>query len=270
MSGFGLLRKLRPGDDRAFGATAEKLRRQGQAERAVEICREGLERYPEQLSARVTLGWALVDLTRYEEAKPEFEYVLRRAPDNLLAIRGMAHLHDHIETASALSIEQLGDWPPRQEDIDRAVADRPGTAPAEPVALAFEEPAWTEAPVVESAEAVVETAAELLEEAEALDALAAEAEAGAAGAVDSVEPLEPVKLDAASDVGLDAIATELTSADSPGETLDELDVSAVDVVLDDEPGGDHSTGDSSALHALEELLTRARSRQNQVSKDSAA
>ncbi|HUF48240.1 MAG TPA: hypothetical protein VMM93_10520 [Vicinamibacterales bacterium] len=274
MAGFGLLKKLRPsGDDRAFGATAEKLRRQGQATRAVEVCRTGLEKHSEQLSARVTLGWALIDLALYEEARPEFEYVLRRAPDNLQAIRGMAHLHDHIETSAALSAEFPGDWPPRSEDIARAVAgsdELPATDDAP--ALAFEEPTWSEPPVVDAAEVAVEAAAGLLDEAEALDELAAEAEAqaGAAG----VGPIEPVNLEADAEVSLDAIATELTSAGSDaGEAEPEavvLDEDLPAAGLDEAFGGESSEEDRGALHALEDLLVRSQVRREQTSKDSAA
>jgi tetratricopeptide (TPR) repeat protein len=78
----------------SFGAVAERLRRAGQFDQAVTVCREGLAEFPHHLSARVTLGWALIELGRHDEARTELEAVLKRAPDNLAAIRALADLHD--------------------------------------------------------------------------------------------------------------------------------------------------------------------------------
>jgi tetratricopeptide (TPR) repeat protein len=57
---------------------------------AVDVCRAGLGVHPTYLSARVTLGRALVELREYEPARQELEQVLRSAPENLAAIRGLA------------------------------------------------------------------------------------------------------------------------------------------------------------------------------------
>ena len=77
----------------SFSVIAERFRRAGQLDRAVALCREGLTAYPEHLSARVTLGCALLGLGHELEALHELQAVLKRAPDNLAAIRGMAELH---------------------------------------------------------------------------------------------------------------------------------------------------------------------------------
>jgi len=60
---------------------------------AVEVCRAGLAVHPSYLSARVTLGRALVELQQYEEARQELEHVLRSARENLAAIRGLADVY---------------------------------------------------------------------------------------------------------------------------------------------------------------------------------
>lgn len=73
--------------------TAESLRRAGNPAAAVDMCRDALIRFPGHLSARVTLGWALLDLGKLSDAQQEFETVRRQAPDNLAAIRGLAKLH---------------------------------------------------------------------------------------------------------------------------------------------------------------------------------
>ena len=77
----------------AFAQLAEEYRRAGQYQDAVQYCRNGLARHPGYLSARVTLGRALIELGILEEAAREFDLVLRSAPDNLAAIRGMAEIH---------------------------------------------------------------------------------------------------------------------------------------------------------------------------------
>jgi hypothetical protein len=78
----------------AFGVFAERFRRAGQPEKAVTLCREGLEQFPDHLSARVTLGWSLLDMGEFEEASEQLKSVNKRAPDNLAAIRGLAELHE--------------------------------------------------------------------------------------------------------------------------------------------------------------------------------
>jgi tetratricopeptide (TPR) repeat protein len=77
----------------AFAQLAEEYRRAGNYEEAIDCCRTGLSRHPGYLSARVTLGRALMETGGLEEAAREFELVLRSAPDNLAAIRGMAEIH---------------------------------------------------------------------------------------------------------------------------------------------------------------------------------
>jgi tetratricopeptide (TPR) repeat protein len=77
----------------AFAQLAEEYRRAGDYEEAARVCRAGLERHPSYLSARVTLGRTLIELERHEEAKTELEFVLRSAPENLAAIRGLAEIH---------------------------------------------------------------------------------------------------------------------------------------------------------------------------------
>ncbi|MCR4375160.1 MAG: tetratricopeptide repeat protein [Acidobacteria bacterium] len=73
--------------------TAESFRRAGNPAAAVDMCRDALIRFPGHLSARVTLGWALLDLGKLSDAQQEFEAVRGQAPDNLAAIRGLAKLH---------------------------------------------------------------------------------------------------------------------------------------------------------------------------------
>lgn len=78
----------------AFAALAEEYRRAGRYEDAIEVCRTGLTRHPAYLSARVTLGRALVELNQLDEAKMELDQVLSIAPENLAAIRALAEIDE--------------------------------------------------------------------------------------------------------------------------------------------------------------------------------
>jgi len=77
----------------AFAQLAEEYRRAGQHQEAVDACSAGLALHPGYLSARVTLGRALIELGELDRAQPELETVLKNAPENLAAIRGMADIH---------------------------------------------------------------------------------------------------------------------------------------------------------------------------------
>ena len=69
MSKFLLKRSRQaPAEDTpAFGGVAERFRRAGDLDRAISLCREGLKKFPLLLSARVTLGWALLDQGQYKK-----------------------------------------------------------------------------------------------------------------------------------------------------------------------------------------------------------
>src|SRR6478672_1539632 len=77
----------------AFAQLAEECRRAGNYQEAVDVCRTGLELHPGYLSARVTLGRALIELNDLDVALAELEHVLKSAPENLAAIRGLAEIH---------------------------------------------------------------------------------------------------------------------------------------------------------------------------------
>jgi hypothetical protein len=80
----------------AFAALAEEFRRVGRFEDAIETCRTGLQRHPAYLSARVTLGRALIEVGEYDAAREELETVLRSAPENLAATRGLAQINERL------------------------------------------------------------------------------------------------------------------------------------------------------------------------------
>jgi tetratricopeptide (TPR) repeat protein len=76
----------------AFAQLAEELRRAGALQESVETCRAGLAIHPSYLSARVTLGRALVELGQLDDAESELSFVLSHAPENLSALRGLGEI----------------------------------------------------------------------------------------------------------------------------------------------------------------------------------
>lgn len=77
----------------AFAQLGEEYRRAGRFREAIGTCRAGLKRHPGYLSARVTLGRALLELGELDAAYAELTGVLGQAPENLAAIRGLAEIH---------------------------------------------------------------------------------------------------------------------------------------------------------------------------------
>lgn len=132
----------------AFAQLAEECRRAGEFQEAVDVCHAGLELHPGYLSARVTLGRALAELDKIDEAAAELEIVLKGAPDNLAAVRALAEiLHRrgllgealaHYRTALSLSRSD--------PELERIVNDlthevEPSKKPAKDHGLSFEQAA---------------------------------------------------------------------------------------------------------------------------------
>jgi tetratricopeptide (TPR) repeat protein len=109
----------------AFAQLGEELRRAGANEEAIDVCQSGLARHPGYLSARVTLGRALLELGQLDDAHIELSVVVENAPDNLAAIRGMAEIHQRRgELADALTyyrraLELARHDPELEETVER-------------------------------------------------------------------------------------------------------------------------------------------------------
>jgi tetratricopeptide (TPR) repeat protein len=127
----------------AFATLAEEYRRAGLYDDAIAVCRAGLHRHPSYISAHVTLGRALLEVGEFEEAREELELVLRVAPENLAAIRGLAEIHhrrgdatethDFPETGGAETPVPAAAAPVEPETS----AGSPAPAPTPPPALSF-------------------------------------------------------------------------------------------------------------------------------------
>jgi hypothetical protein len=77
----------------AFAQLAEEYRRAGRYRDAIETCEGGLSHHPGYLSARVTLGRSLLEMGDLDAAQVELGQVLRAAPENLAALKGLAEIH---------------------------------------------------------------------------------------------------------------------------------------------------------------------------------
>jgi tetratricopeptide (TPR) repeat protein len=130
----------------AFAQLAEECRRAGIYQEAIDVCRAGLELHPGYLSARVTLGRALIELNELDEALTELEHVLKSAPENLAAIRGVAEIHHrHGNLAEALAqyraaLALARNDPDLQRTVDELARQvEPPKPPASADGLSFEE-----------------------------------------------------------------------------------------------------------------------------------
>ncbi len=130
----------------AFAQLAEELRRAAQFEESIETCRAGLAIHPGYLSARVTLGRALVELNLLDDAQAELEHVLASAPENLAAIRGLAEIsHRKGNLPAALShyrsaLTLAKNDPDLQETVkDLSKKVEPPKPPASADGLTFEQ-----------------------------------------------------------------------------------------------------------------------------------
>jgi len=130
----------------AFAQLAEECRRSGQVEEAVEVCRAGLAIHPGYLSARVTLGRALIEMNDLDQALQELTVVLKSAPENLAAIRGIAEIHHRRgDFAEALAQYRAALALARNDpDLQQTVAElarqvEPPAVPAADEGLSFEQ-----------------------------------------------------------------------------------------------------------------------------------
>ena len=116
----------------AFAPLAEELRRAGRHHEAIAVCQAGLARHPEYISARATLGRALLEIGEVDQAYLELSTVLGSAPQHLAALRDVAEIHQRRgEPTAALEKFRLAlALAGRDADLERAIADLERTLPA--------------------------------------------------------------------------------------------------------------------------------------------
>ncbi len=80
-------------NSRLFYPLAEEYLKNNMLEEAIQILTDGLTRYPDFFSARVSLGKAYFEQGKIPEAQKEFEQVLKGHPDNLMALKKLAVIY---------------------------------------------------------------------------------------------------------------------------------------------------------------------------------
>lgn len=80
-------------DSKIFLLLAEEYRKSGMQEEAIAVCQEGLKKHPNYTSARVVLGRAYMELKKMLEAQAEFEEVISKIPDNLVANKFLGDIY---------------------------------------------------------------------------------------------------------------------------------------------------------------------------------
>lgn len=99
---------------RLFFPLAEAYRNDGDYEKAIEIYRQGLANHPNYVSARVSLGRALLELGKNDEALAELEQVVDSVPENLMAHKLVAEIY-----------YSKGDFGPAQEQFEAVLLLNP-------------------------------------------------------------------------------------------------------------------------------------------------
>jgi len=77
---------------RNFAPLADAYRKAGELDRAIELCKSGLERHPDYVSAHIVYGRCLVDQRQDRAAGEVFQKVLTLDPENILALRVLAEI----------------------------------------------------------------------------------------------------------------------------------------------------------------------------------
>ncbi len=112
-------------NSRLFLPLAEEYRKLGMQDEAISVILGGLERQPAYTSAHVALGRIYLEKNMVEEAKKEFEAVVRAIPDNLFAHRKLADIYrDRGETEKAIAeYEIVVKLNPIDEDAKMCLAE---------------------------------------------------------------------------------------------------------------------------------------------------
>lgn len=105
-------------NSKLFIPLAEEYKKAGMFEEAIEVLTQGLERQPDYMSARVSLGKVYIERGMLEEARNEFEKVVSSIPDNLYAHKRLAEIYRDLgenakaikEFKTVLKLNPMDDW----------------------------------------------------------------------------------------------------------------------------------------------------------------
>jgi tetratricopeptide (TPR) repeat protein len=130
-----LLRQYAENPRRVFARLANELRKSGDYDRAIEICRGQIPQQPGYISGHIVLGQSLYDCGRLEEARQTFETALNLDPENLIALRHLgdiARQHGENDVAKGWYRRLLEVDPQNDEVVAQLEAMGAGLTPTEP------------------------------------------------------------------------------------------------------------------------------------------
>jgi len=132
---------------RNFAPLADAYRKAGELDRAIELCKAGLERHPDYVSAHIVYGRCLIDQKNDAGASDVFRKVLTLDPENVLGLKILADIAERSKRYSEAVewLTRLLSADPMNGDAADALARAKGkaaqAAPAAPAAAAAAPPA---------------------------------------------------------------------------------------------------------------------------------
>ncbi|HXH62728.1 MAG TPA: tetratricopeptide repeat protein, partial [Gemmatimonadales bacterium] len=81
---------------RNFAPLADAYRKAGELDRAIELCKNGLELHPDYVSAYIVYGRCLIDQKNDSGAVEVFQKVLTLDPENILALKVLAEIAERV------------------------------------------------------------------------------------------------------------------------------------------------------------------------------
>src|SRR5919106_4186557 len=126
-----LLRQYAENPRRVFARLANELRKSGDYDRAIEICRAQIPHQRGYISGHIVLGQSLYDSGRLEEARQSFETALNLDPENLIALRHLgdiARQHGENEVAKGW-YHRLLEVDPQNDEVTAQLEAMGGAAP---------------------------------------------------------------------------------------------------------------------------------------------
>ena len=105
-------------DSKLFVPLAEEYKKAGMVDEAINVLVQGLEKQPNYLSARVSLGKIYMGKGLLNEARDEFQKVIAIIPDNLYAHKKLAEIYQELgerdnamkELHSVLNLNPTDEW----------------------------------------------------------------------------------------------------------------------------------------------------------------
>ena len=119
---------------RNFAPLADAYRKAGQVDQAIELCKSGLERHPDYVSAHIVYGRCLIDQKNAGAADQVFRKVLELDPENVIAFKVLADIAERSGRLSdaVIWLTKLLAADPMNGDAAEALAVAKGKAAQSP------------------------------------------------------------------------------------------------------------------------------------------